>query len=64
MKIYIYKPQKIAHFGQWAYGPQHGFARISRWTVEQAPERLQSGDVEAVFSLSDSDFTRSIWNFP
>jgi glucose-6-phosphate 1-epimerase len=54
----------LAQFGQWNYGPQHGFARIIRWTLEKSPERLPSGDVEAVFSLMDSDFTRSMWNFP
>lgn len=53
-----------AQFGQWNYGPQHGFARIIRWTLEKSPERLPSGDVEAVFSLMDNDFTRSMWNFP
>ena len=55
---------QIAQFGAWNYGPQHGFARISRWSLEKSPERLHSGDVEAVFSLMDSDFSRSMWNFP
>ncbi|KOB65581.1 Uncharacterized protein OBRU01_22547, partial [Operophtera brumata] len=27
------------------------------------PERLPSGDVEAVFSLMDDEFTRSMWHF-
>ncbi|KAI8438891.1 hypothetical protein MSG28_011224 [Choristoneura fumiferana] len=52
-----------AQFGQWAFGPQHGFARVARWHVEKMPERLPSGDVEAVFSLMDDDFTRSMWHF-
>jgi hypothetical protein len=53
-----------AQFGPWSYGPQHGFARIMRWTLEKAPERLPSGDVEAVFSIMDNEFTRSMWNYP
>lgn len=52
-----------AQFGQWPFGPQHGFARITRWNLEKAPERLPSGDVEAVFSLMDNEFTRSMWNY-
>lgn len=52
-----------AQFGHWTFGPQHGFARIARWNLEKAPERLQSGDVEAVFSLVDNEFTRSMWNY-
>ena len=54
----------IAQFGPWTFGPQHGFARIVRWNLEKAPERLPSGDVEAIFSIMDSEFTRSMWNFP
>lgn len=53
-----------AQFGPWSFGPQHGFARITRWTLERAPERLANGDVEALFSLMDNDFTRSMWNYP
>ncbi|KAL0278928.1 UNVERIFIED_CONTAM: hypothetical protein PYX00_000605 [Menopon gallinae] len=52
-----------AQFGQWTFGPHHGFARITRWNLEKAPERLPSGDVEAVFSLMDNEFTRSMWNY-
>lgn len=54
----------VAQFGPSSFGPQHGFARISRWTLERAPERLHNGDIEALFSLMDSEFTRSMWNFP
>ncbi|XP_063699500.1 uncharacterized protein LOC134830069 isoform X3 [Culicoides brevitarsis] len=56
-------PFVFPQFGAWSYGPQHGFARITRWTCEHAPERLPSGDVEAVFSCMDNDFTRSMWNY-
>lgn len=54
----------LAQFGPCSFGPQHGFARITRWTLERSPERLHNGDVEAVFSLMDNDFTRSMWNYP
>lgn len=56
-------PFVFPQFGPWTFGPNHGFARIVRWHVEKAPERLPSGDVEAVFSMMDSDFTRSMWNY-
>ncbi|XP_046403351.1 putative glucose-6-phosphate 1-epimerase [Ischnura elegans] len=55
-------PFIFPQFGPWNYGPQHGFARIIRWNLEKAPERLASGDVEAVFSLMDNDYTCSLWN--
>lgn len=51
-------------FGPSNFGPQHGFARISRWNCEKGPERLHTGDIEAIFSLCEDDFTRSIWNYP
>lgn len=54
---------RLAQFGHWSFGPQHGFARIIRWNLEKAPERLPSGDVEAVFSIMDNEFTRSMWNY-
>lgn len=53
-----------AQFGAWTFGPGHGFARIVRWNLEKSPERLPSGDVEAIFSVMDSEFTRSMWNYP
>merc|ERR1712012_146145 len=58
-------PFVFPQFGQWNYGmngpPYHGFARISKWQLEKGPERMPSGDIEAIFSLSDSDFTYSMW---
>ncbi|GJQ77879.1 hypothetical protein Trydic_g16132 [Trypoxylus dichotomus] len=51
-------------FGPWNFGPQHGFTRIMRWKLEKPPTRLDSGDVEVIFSLTDDDFTRSMWNYP
>lgn len=29
--------------------------------MEKPPERLPSGDVEAIFSIMDSEFTRTLW---
>lgn len=60
--LFIYN-KILAQFGPSSFGPQHGFARIVRWNLEKAPERLASGDVEAIFSIMDSDFTRSMWNY-
>ncbi|XP_050476095.1 uncharacterized protein LOC126866499 isoform X3 [Bombus huntii] len=57
-------PFVFPQFGAWTFGPPHGFARIVRWNVEKPPERLPSGDVEAIFSIMDSEFTRSMWNYP
>lgn len=57
-------PFVFPQFGPWSFGPNHGFARIVRWTLERGPERLPNGDVEAVLSLMDTDFTRSMWNYP
>jgi hypothetical protein len=38
------------------------FDSCFRWVLEKGPDRLHTGDVEAIFSLTDSDFTRSMWN--
>ncbi|KAK0096546.1 hypothetical protein PV326_005202 [Microctonus aethiopoides] len=57
-------PFVFPQFGAWTFGPGHGFARIMRWNVEKSPERLPSGDVEAIFSIMDNEFTRSMWNYP
>ncbi len=42
--------------------PSHGFGRISRWQLEKGPDRLHTGDIEAIFSLTDSEYTRSLWH--
>ncbi|XP_064077446.1 uncharacterized protein LOC135195046 [Macrobrachium nipponense] len=57
-------PIVFPQFGPWSTGPQHGFARISRWELKKPPERLPTGDVEAIFQLLDNEFTRSMWNYP
>ncbi|XP_045481885.1 putative glucose-6-phosphate 1-epimerase [Harmonia axyridis] len=56
-------PFVFPQFGEWPLGPQHGFGRIMRWNLEKSPERMASGDIEVVFSLSDSPFTRNMWNY-
>lgn len=53
----------LAHFGQWAYGPHHGFAMTCRWNVEKHPEPLDNGDIEALFSLVDNPITKQMWNY-
>jgi len=51
-------------FGAWEFGPQHGFARNSKgWRVAQQPQvDPDTGDVEAVLELSDSEESRKMWN--
>lgn len=66
---YLISSFVFPQFGPWSnpgptFGPNHGFARIVRWTLERGPERLPNGDIEAVLSLMDTDFTRSMWNYP
>ena len=29
-----------AQFGAWELGPQHGFARISQWKLQQEPTKV------------------------
>ncbi|XP_076369947.1 uncharacterized protein LOC143256507 [Tachypleus tridentatus] len=55
-------PFVFPQFGPWSAGPQHGFARISHWKLEKEPEKLPNGDVQAVFTLCDSDSTRALWD--
>ncbi len=52
----------IANFGPWALGPQHGFARTSRWSVK-SPVESTDNSCTLTLSLSDNDSTRSIWNY-
>lgn len=56
-------PFVFPNFGPWSLGPQHGFARTSRWTLKEAPHTLANGDTTAVFILSDVEQTRAIWDF-
>lgn len=49
-------------FGAWELGPQHGFARISKWNCSKSPTTGIDGDVSATFTLSDTEATRTMWN--
>lgn len=53
-------PLVFPAFGPWALGPNHGFARVQRWTCER------HGDGErgafAVFTLRDNEQTRRLWD--
>lgn len=50
-------PVVFPNFGPWKLGPQHGFARISKWSVDQ------KGDDYVILNLTDSDETRKMWDF-
>ena len=41
--------------------PQHGFARTSLWEIAST-RVVDSGEVEVVLALNDSDATRGVWN--
>jgi glucose-6-phosphate 1-epimerase len=41
--------------------PQHGFARTSTWSLAST-RLLDSGELEAVFVLRDTELSREIWN--
>ncbi|XP_014676164.1 PREDICTED: putative glucose-6-phosphate 1-epimerase isoform X2 [Priapulus caudatus] len=56
-------PIVFPHFGPWPIGPQHGFARIQMWEVEQLPSVDVSGNVVAIIALVDNAETRKIWDF-
>jgi glucose-6-phosphate 1-epimerase len=55
-------PVVFPQFGPWELGPQHGFARTSRWQCSSTPTTNASGDVTATFTLTDSEATRAMWN--
>ena len=48
-------------FGEWKFGPSHGFARISRWMLTQTGI-ADEGEVFAVFELEDNEETRAMWD--
>lgn len=55
-------PLVFPQFGPWSLGPQHGFARIKRWSIENPAKTLPNGDVKASLSLVDDEETRKMWN--
>ncbi|GFO50260.1 glucose-6-phosphate 1-epimerase [Plakobranchus ocellatus] len=56
-------PIAFPNFGPWPLGPQHGFARIKRWTVAVPPTKDAHGDVLAVLTLEDDEETRAMWDY-
>ncbi|XP_013405906.1 putative glucose-6-phosphate 1-epimerase isoform X2 [Lingula anatina] len=56
-------PVVFPNFGPWELGPQHGFARTSKWKVEKEPVADKDGNVTAVLSLEDDDITRALWDY-
>lgn len=58
-------PICFPNFGPWTTGrPQHGFARNSKdWKVHHEPKvNVNTGDVELVLELKDTDETRKVWD--
>lgn len=56
-------PLVFPQFGPWSCGPQHGFARNKRWSVESQPSTTADGTVTCSLSLSDDEDTRKAWNY-
>ncbi|XP_077550849.1 uncharacterized protein LOC144164207 [Haemaphysalis longicornis] len=55
-------PFVFPHFGPWPLGPQHGFARISRWTVDEPAHPVADGGCAVTLALEDTEETRKMWN--
>lgn len=56
-------PFVFPNFGPWQLGPQHGFARISRWTVAEPAHPVADGGCAVTLALVDSEETRKMWNY-
>ena len=56
-------PICFPQFGPWSLGPQHGFARTTRWSVYHPPTSLDEGTITAILELSDTETTRALWGF-
>ncbi|XP_055949674.1 uncharacterized protein LOC129983968 [Argiope bruennichi] len=54
-------PVVFPQFGPWQYGPQHGFARRTKWSIKEGAGDNISDTVTLV--LEDSDETRKIWDY-
>ncbi|CAH1155227.1 unnamed protein product [Phaedon cochleariae] len=50
-------------YGKWEFGKMHGFARDLKWSVEMPPKRMENGDICAVFSLQNDEYTKSLWAY-
>lgn len=51
------------YFANQINGPKHGFARYVPWSLEEGPVTLKDGNVQALFSLQESEYTKAIWNY-
>ncbi|CAG9771237.1 unnamed protein product [Ceutorhynchus assimilis] len=49
------------YYGRRVNGPKHGFARYVPWKLEQGPTTNADRNIEAVFSLTDSEYTRAVF---
>ncbi|XP_033749582.1 putative glucose-6-phosphate 1-epimerase [Pecten maximus] len=56
-------PLVFPQFGPWSCGPQHGFARNKRWSVESQPQKTGDGTVTCSLALSDDEDTRKAWDY-
>ncbi|CAL1532409.1 unnamed protein product [Lymnaea stagnalis] len=56
-------PVVFPNFGPWPLGPQHGFARIKRWSIAVPPRKDHNGDVIVLFTLDADDETLAMWNY-
>ncbi|CAL1274797.1 unnamed protein product [Larinioides sclopetarius] len=54
-------PVVFPQFGPWQYGPQHGFARRTKWSVKERAGDSVSDAVTLI--LEDSDDTRKLWDY-
>lgn len=54
-------PVVFPKFGPWELGPQHGFARRTKWSVKEGTGNIGSDTV--TFVLEDSEATRKLWNY-
>ncbi|XP_060073214.1 uncharacterized protein LOC132553028 [Ylistrum balloti] len=55
-------PLVFPQFGPWTCGPQHGFARNKRWSVDSQPQ-MENGTVKCSLALTDDEDTRKVWNY-
>lgn len=49
--------------GSWVFGANHGFARDLPWTLEEGPEKLDTGDVTATVKLTANSYTHAMWGY-
>ncbi|CAF0891003.1 unnamed protein product [Brachionus calyciflorus] len=55
-------PIVFPNFGPWEKGPQHGFARVKKWTVIE-PANKVNDSISVKLSLTDDEETRLLWDF-